>query len=86
MRKSSKVIFVLGCLMIVTGLGLLLMLKFQTKQAEQMNDQIVQAHTAAILEVICQFLDHKNAVTLNFFAAQICKRIKGRTVVPDSDN
>lgn len=42
MRKSSKVIFVFGCLLIVTGLVLILTLKFQAKQAEQMNDQIVQ--------------------------------------------
>lgn len=42
MKKSGKIIFFFGCLLFAVGLGLLFMLKFQTKRAENINTEIVQ--------------------------------------------
>lgn len=42
MRKNSKVIFVLGGLLILAGLVLLLFLQVQTKRADRINDEIIQ--------------------------------------------
>lgn len=42
MRKTGKIIFVLGCLLIVCSLVLLIFLQTRTKQAEHTNAEIVQ--------------------------------------------
>ena len=42
MKKSGKIIFFFGCILFAVGLGLLFMLKFQTKRAENVNTEIVQ--------------------------------------------
>ena len=42
MRRSGKLIFILGLLIFAAGLGILFMLKFQTKRAEHVNAGIVQ--------------------------------------------
>lgn len=42
MRKNGKVIFVLGCLLILAGIVLLFLLQAQTERAERINAEIVQ--------------------------------------------
>lgn len=42
MRRNSRPIFILGCLLIVLSFALLLLLQVQTKQAERTNEEIVQ--------------------------------------------
>ena len=42
MRRSGKIIFVLGFLLIVSSFCLLFFLQYQTKQAKSINDEVVQ--------------------------------------------
>ena len=42
MRKSGKIILILGFLLIVISLGLVFYLQIQTKQAVRTNEEILQ--------------------------------------------
>lgn len=50
MKKSSKFIFSLGCLLIVSSMVLLLLLQAKTKQAEHDNAEIVQMMEAILTD------------------------------------
>jgi len=50
MKKSSKFIFVLGCLLILSSLILLILLQVQTNRAEQSNAKIVQTIEAILTD------------------------------------
>lgn len=50
MRKSSKVFFYIGFLLILSSLGLVVFLQMQTSQAQTANSEIVQAIDSALPE------------------------------------
>lgn len=50
MRKNDKVILILGCLLLLCGLGLFFVLQMKTKTAESKNVQIVQAMESILID------------------------------------
>lgn len=64
MKRSAKIIFTLGCLLIAAGLALLLILQVQTKQAQRSNGEIIQTMESLLTARTTGAVDEERTVEM----------------------